>query len=163
MFVSNSFYELKFSGMQETIFEKHKTEIDSLLSVECVDVLKKVPSIYDRLSAQDPEAVSQALNSCRRIIDAFADSVFPPKEGTFKIGGNELKLTAQHNKNRINVFIYQRCKSDSLRERLKKRLDSLYERVTTGVHSDVSSEEAKCLFLDTYLLLGEILSISKAT
>ncbi len=32
--------------------------------------------------------------------------------------------------------------------------------MNAGVHADVSPEEARFLFLDTYLLLGEILSLA---
>ncbi len=160
MFISNVFYELKFSGMQGTIFEKHRSAIDHQLAERCGEVLKKVPSVYDRLTAREPEAVSQALTTCRRIIDAFADSLFPAQESKFTIDGTELEVKADNHKNRINAFVYQHCESASRRARLKKRLDSLYERVATGIHNDVSADEARCLFLDTYLLLGEILGLS---
>jgi hypothetical protein len=35
----------------------------------------------------------------------------------------------------------------------------LYDRVSTGVHSDVDAQEAINLFFNTYLLLGEILTL----
>lgn len=50
--------------------------------------------------------------------------------------------------------------SSTRRSRLRRRLRDLYERVNAGVHSDVSSQEAEFLFLDTYLLLGEVLGLT---
>ncbi len=44
---------------------------------------------------------------------------------------------------------------------LIRTFPNLYARVSTGVHADVSIEEAQSLFLNCYLLLGEILHISK--
>ncbi|GID98578.1 hypothetical protein Adi01nite_79900 [Amorphoplanes digitatis] len=36
----------------------------------------------------------------------------------------------------------------------------IYDRVSTGVDNDVSHSEARFLFLETYTILGEILSIN---
>jgi hypothetical protein len=36
---------------------------------------------------------------------------------------------------------------------------NLYDRVSATVHSDVTLEEARSLFLETYLLLGEIITL----
>jgi len=54
--------------------------IDILIAQRAGDVLQKIPSVYNRLSEGDPEAVSHAQTSCRRIIDAFADAVYPPTD-----------------------------------------------------------------------------------
>jgi hypothetical protein len=44
--------------------------------------------------------------------------------------------------------------------RLKpEQLQNLYDRVSTGVHNDISLEEAKILFLETYIFLGEVLTL----
>lgn len=42
---------------------------------------------------------------------------------------------------------------------MRRTVRELNERVCSGVHNDVTSEEAQALFLQTYLLLGEILSL----
>lgn len=47
-----------------------------------------------RLAEGDNEEISQALTTVRRIIDSFADSIFPQTEETINIGGNELSLGA---------------------------------------------------------------------
>jgi hypothetical protein len=52
-----------------------------------------------------------------------------------------------------------RIKSSSRRDRLNKNLGALYDRVSAGVHADVTVDEAQALVLNTYLLLGEILSV----
>jgi AbiTii len=161
-FATVRYYELAFSSRQETIFESAKSAIDALLAPVSGEALKQVDVIYERLSEGDPEAVSQALLTCRRLIDGFADAVFPARDEPLIIDGSEVKLTAQHHQNRINAFVREHSQSASRRNRLRRRLEHLYERVAAGVHSDVSPDEARFLFLDTYLLLGEILSLDVA-
>lgn len=160
-FVSNTYYEKVFDVLSESIFEKYKRDVDSMLSSNCGDVLDKIPSVMDRLGEGDQEAVAQALSTCRRIIEAFSDSVFPPREGTFDIGGTQLKLDSGKHQNRLNVFIHEHTESQSRRNRLRQNLTNLFDRVSTGVHKDVSPEEARALFLNTYLFLGEVLHLSK--
>ena len=157
-FVASAYYELAFSGLAESIFEKHKSVVDGLLLGTAGDALEKIPAIYDRLVVGDREAVSQALNTCRRVIDAFADAVYPPRDGMVVINGNELKVAAENTLNRIAVYIHERCPSASRGERLRRTLRGIHERVCAGVHADVTLDEAKSLFLETYITLGEILS-----
>ena len=85
--------------------------------------------------------------------------MFPPQDDPFKAHGIELAVKAIHHKNRINAFIHMRCQSESMREKLRKKLDIVYDRVSVGVHQEISPEEARFLFLDTYLMLGEIVSL----
>lgn len=159
-FISDIYYEKEFDYLAESIFESYKRDVDNLLSGLCGEVLQQIPSVVSRLSEGDEEAVSQALTTVRRIIDNFSDAILPPSEETFNIGGNQLSLGAQRHLNRLNVFVYQRIESSSRRDKIRQNLANLYTRVSTGVHADVSIEEAQSLFLNCYLLLGEILHIS---
>ena len=42
---------------------------------------------------------------------------------------------------------------------INKSLGSLYDRVSAGIHADVDVGEARALVLQTYLFLGELLSL----
>jgi len=158
-YVSNVYYETEFSGLSESLFETFKNKVDVLLADKCKGALDKIPAINDRLVSGDLEAVSQALNTCRRIIDAFADAVFPASDTPFIIGDNELDVKQDKTQNRINAYIYQKCHSESRRIKFRQTLKNLYSRVSTGVHNDVLLEEAKVLFLETYTYLGEVLTL----
>ena len=157
-FVTSTYYELAFSGLAESIFEKHKSGVEALLSQAAGDALEKIPAIYDRLAAGDQEAISQALSTCRRVIDAFADAVYPPRDQAVIINGNEFKVGSENTLNRITVYLHERCPSASRRERLRRTIRGIHERVCAGVHADVALDEGKSLFLQTYITLGEILS-----
>ena len=158
-FVSGVYYEKAFSGLAEDIFESYKREIDAKIAENCGDVLNKLPYVYDRLREGDTEAVSQGLTTCRRIIDAFADALYPASEETIQLEGNSLDMGSNRHQNRLNAYIAKRVSSDSRRKRLRQSLSNLYSRVSTGVHSEVSSQEAKALVLSTYLFLGEVLNL----
>jgi len=158
-FVSSVYYEKIFSGYSESIFETYKSSIDSLLTGKCNDVLEKIPSIFERLSNGDNEAISHALTTCRRIIDSFADAISPPSEEGIEIDGNTLSLDAGKHQNRINAYVHLRTDGKSRKQKLRQTLSNLYSRVSSGVHSDVSIDEAKALFLEVYLFLGEVLSL----
>lgn len=160
-FVSEVYYEKEFDSLSESIFERYKSDVDTLISEHCGDVLQQIPSVMSRLAEGDSESISQALSTARRIIDSFADSIFPPTEETISMGGNEVTLGANKHQNRINAFVHQRVDSKSRKTIIRQNLSNLYDRVSTGVHNDVTAEEARSLFLNTYLLLGEVLHIGE--
>ncbi len=158
-FVSEVYYQRAFSGQAETTFERYKRDVEALISERAGDVLSKIPAVIDRLVEGDPEGLSQALTTCRRIIEAFANAIYPPTDATVVMNGNTLLLDASKHLNRINAYIADRTTSTSRRQRLRQNLANLFDRVSTGVHNDVSAEEAFSLFLNTYLFLGEVLQL----
>lgn len=158
-FVCEIYYEKLFSGLSESLFQIYKESIDNRLADKCGDVLEKIPAIFERLSNGDTEAISHALLTCRRIIDSFADSIYPPQDEEIEIDGNQISLKADKYKNRINAYIRDRVESKDRRDKLRQTLSNLYSRVSSGVHSDVSINEAKALFLEVYLFLGEVVSL----
>lgn len=160
-FVSNVYYEKEFDNLSESIFEKYKSEVDTLISSNCGDVLEQIPSVMSRLAEGDKASISQALTTVRRIIDTFADSIYPPSEKTINMGDKDVALGADKHQNRINAFVYERVESKARQKKIGQNLTNLYARVCTGIHNDVSADEAKSLFLSTYLLLGEVLHIGQ--
>ncbi|WP_066271922.1 AbiTii domain-containing protein [Hydrogenophaga palleronii] len=158
-FVSEVYYEQEFEALTESIFERYQTDVDSLVVANCKDILEKIPAVMDRLADGNEESVAQALTTCRRIIEAFADSIYPPSQETVEIGGNTLKLDGSKHQNRINAYVHARTDSHSRKQRIRQNLANLFDRVSTGVHTDVTPEEARALFLNTYLFLGEVLHL----
>lgn len=162
-FVSGVYYEREFSALANTTFELYKNKVDGLILANSSDVLKKIPSVINRLAEGDEEGISQALTTCRRILESFADQIFPPTDATIELGGNTLKLDASKHQNRINAYISQRTSSDSRRQKLRQNLSNLFNRVSAGVHTDVTDDEAFSLFLNVYLFLGEVLQIGSSS
>jgi AbiTii len=158
-FISTVYYEREFAALAESTFERYKKDVDALIATAAGDVLTKIPSVVDRLSEGSDEGISQALTTCRRILESFADAIYPPTDATRELGGNALKLDASKHQNRINAYIADRTESASRRQRLRQNLSNLFDRVSSGVHKDVTADEAFSLFLNTYLFLGEVLRL----
>jgi hypothetical protein len=159
-FVSQVYYEHRFADVARTTFEMYQRSVDALIAEKAGSVIDKLPAAVARLQEGDPEGISQALTTCRRIIEAFADAVYPPSDSTITLGGNEISLDASRHKNRLNAFIAENTSSKRRREKLRQNLTNLYDRVSAGVHSDITAEEAYSLFLNVYLFLGEALTLS---
>ena len=160
-FATNVYYEKTFDNLAESIFDKYKNDIDLLIAENSGDIIEQIPSVINRLSDGDKESISQALTTCRRIIDSFSNHIFPARDETIEIGGNTLSLKKDKVQNRLNAFIHLNSESASRKKKLRQNLSNLYERVSVGVHSDVDEQEARSLFFNTYLLLGEILTLKK--
>jgi len=161
-FVAQVYYEREFAALVESVFERYKKDVDALIAIHSGDVLGKIPSVVDRLSEGDSEGISQALSTCRRILEAFADSIFPATDVAVEVSGTTLKLDASKHQNRINAYIAQKIDSSSRRQRLRQNLSNLFDRVSVGVHNDVTADEAFSLFLNTYLFLGEVLHLGRS-
>jgi hypothetical protein len=157
-FAAKAYYDRAFKGIAETIFERHKTSIDLLLRDHASDVLEKIPAIYDRLASGEQEAISQAMNSVRRMIKAFADTVYPPGEGTVELNDHKYEIGNDKVLNRIKLFLNSKCSSESRCERLNKNIRQINDRASVGSHKDITVKEAQALFLHSYLTLGEILA-----
>ncbi|MGH3119112.1 MAG: hypothetical protein ACRDQ2_18745 [Gaiellales bacterium] len=162
-FVATRYYELAFAERQAELFDEARQQVDALLTPLSGDTLSKIDSIYRRLAEDEPEAISHALTTCRRLIDAVADAIYPPSEATIDLGEGPMKLTQQQVQNRLNAFVAERTDSTSRRKKLRRTLGDLYGRASSGVHKDVSRDEARFIFLATYIYLGEVLSLERSS
>jgi hypothetical protein len=156
-FAATIYYEKLFSLQAETIFTQYQDAVDALLAATAKTAFDRLPQAFERLGAGDPEAISHALTTCRRVIDSFADAVYPPRPDPVLIGEQEIDVGAPHTKNRLRAYVHDRIGRGSRYDRLSRGLGSLYERVCAGVHADVDVGEARALVLQTYLFLGEVL------
>jgi len=158
-FATNIYYEKLFSQKANDIFTQFSEKIDNLLANKTGDILSMLPSVFERLNSDDREAISQALLSCRRILDGFINNLYPPSDIPVKIEEEELVVNKEKNKNRYIAYISNRTKSKSLKEKLVKNIFMLYDRTSTAVHDSVTRDEARALFLQVYITLGEILTL----
>jgi hypothetical protein len=158
-YASDVYAELQFSEIQASLFEESRVAVDATLATMAGDALKKIDSISERLQSGEGEAVSQAMNTCRRLIDAVADHVFVARDEAYELNGQQLAVKQNNVLNRINAFVHAIGVRGGRADRIRRSLSDIYGRVSTGVHSDVNSHEARYLFLGTYVLLGEILTL----
>jgi hypothetical protein len=110
--------------------------------------------------SNDKEELSQSLTTCRRVIERFADTVFPSKEELYK----GRKVGKPQYINRIWAFIDLAIESNSNRtlshshlEFLGNYLDSIHKVTNKGVHSDITQIESVKTIFHLYLLFADLL------
>ncbi|MGX1513824.1 AbiTii domain-containing protein [Streptomyces collinus] len=159
--ITEIYHELLFSELQASLFADTQKKVDGSLAAASGSALDKIERVSDRLRDGDPESVSQALTTCRRLIDSCADYVFPAGGEPYPIGdGVTLKVGPQQVLNRLQAHIHVCGASKSRRDRLRRTLSDLYDRCSAGTHAEVTIDEARFIFLQTYIALGEILTLS---
>lgn len=158
--VMEIYHELLFSELQASLFADTQTKVDGLLSASIGSALNKIESVSDRLRDGDPESVSQALTTCRRLIDSCADQLFPAQSELYTIGEQPLKVGKQNVLNRLQAYTHKCEIPQKRRDRLRRTFSDLYDRCSAGTHAEVSVEEARFVFLQTYIALGELLTLT---
>ncbi|RLV56651.1 hypothetical protein D9V41_06190 [Aeromicrobium phragmitis] len=158
--VADVYHELLFSELQATLFAQAQADVDGTLAEAGGSALDKIEKVSARLRDGDPESVSQALTTCRRLIDAVADHVFPAVAESYEAGGHSLEVGQQQVLNRLQAHVHSTGASHGRRDRIRRALKDLYSRCSAGTHSEVSVQEARFVFLQTYVLLGEVLTLA---
>ncbi len=158
-FVARTYYELLFSEIQAELFASVQSEVDARIAPMTSGALSKIEAINERLRAGDTEAISHAMTTCRRLIDSTADALSPAIEGTAEIDGQQVAMSKSNVLNRLNFYAYKSGATKGRRDRLRRSLSDIYGRVSKGVHEDVTPMEARFIFLQTYLTLGELVTL----
>ena len=148
-------------------FERTRRFVDGELATIAPAVLAQFQSAYERADKGDPEALTHALTSCRRILLALADTLYPATGETVAgADGRPREMTAERYKNRIWQFVYEHSPHEDSRklvlatvEEIGRRLDALNDLASKGVHAEVTSAEADQCVLQVYLLAGDLLRL----
>ncbi|MFF7967068.1 hypothetical protein ACFZC3_17115 [Streptomyces sp. NPDC007903] len=142
--VAEIYHELLFSELQASLFADTQEKVDGSLAAASGSALDKIERVSDRLRDGDPESVSQALTTCRRLIDSCADYVFPAREGQYMLGDDvNLKVGPQQVLNRLQAYTHACGASMSRRNRLRRTLSDLYDRCSAGTHAEVTVGEER--------------------
>lgn len=154
------YHELLFSDLQATLFADTQAMVGGSLAAASGSALEKIERVSDRLRDGDPESVSQALTTCRRLIDSCADYVFPARDDPYQIGDEATLNVGQQNVlNRLQAHTHDCGVNKSRRDRLRRTLADLYGRCSAGTHAEVTVEEVRFVFLQAYVALGEVLTL----
>ena len=164
-------YELKFSGIADDVFTRIRERVDETIGQTVPDAVQKLSAVYDNLRSENPEDWSNAVHSCRRILQDLADAVFPPTdtERSKVVDGKTIKIKLGKDNfiNRVLAFVEDTSSSQRFKDIvgshiafLGDRLDSVFQAGQKGSHTTiVSREEAERYVVYTYLLVGDILSL----
>lgn len=166
-YVFDIYSKYTFEAVLDTIFNQIKTEVDAKLQELVPDALSQFTSAFNRLRDGDGEDLSQAVSTCRNVLDSFADAVYPPKSGAEVTlsDGEKVKIGKDSYKNRIIAFIDNNSPktSDTLltkarAEELAKRLYHVHRVLSKGAKTKITKAEAQRYVVETYLLIGELIS-----
>ena len=162
---------LRFSTSGESIFNRHRERVDRFLEDVAPEVLDMLNAAIDRAAIDgDSEARVHALTSCRRVLTAVADLVFPARDEPYIDGqGNEREVGPNHYRNRIIAALesspsttHVRALSATLSE-FALRLDRLDDLTQLGVHGHPTVGDVEFGVIQTYLLAGEVLAAYSPT
>jgi hypothetical protein len=103
------------------------------------------------------------MTTCRRLIDAVADHVFPAQDEPYSLGDQGLSVKQNNVLNRINAYLHRAGVTGGRADRLRRSLADIYGRVSKAVHDDIDGHEARYLFLTAYVTLGEVLTLPGPT
>lgn len=157
---SGLFNQLKFSGTVSNCFDLLKNEVDDkLLDLEPV-LAEQLMLAFKSVSSAKEEEWSQALTTCRRLLEGIADKLQPASEQ--KINGRVLGQNQYVN--RIWAFMDGAIESDSNKALAKTHVDFLgswLEKINKlankGVHAELGQLEATKAVFHTYLVIADIL------
>ncbi|PUT38546.1 hypothetical protein DIZ81_13980 [Legionella taurinensis] len=127
----------------------------------------KFNAVYENLLSENTEDWSNAVHSCRRILQDLADKVCPSTKESKMVDGKEIKLGKDNYTNRIMNFVSEKSESERFEDivgshlkYLGERLDSIFKAAQKGSHDKiVTREEADRYVTFTYLVVGDVLSL----
>ncbi|CAA6804952.1 MAG: FIG00640624: hypothetical protein [uncultured Sulfurovum sp.] len=157
---SQLFKQLKFSGTVSNSFDILKNVVDDRLLDLDPKISEQLMLAFKSVSSNRKEEWSQALTSCRRLLESLADKLLPASDE--KINGRVLKQGQYVN--RLWAFMDRSIESDTNKALAKTHIDFLgswLEKVNKlankGVHADLNQIEAVKAVFHTYLVVADIL------
>ncbi|MBN6522663.1 hypothetical protein SLJ62_05710 [Acinetobacter pittii] len=170
-YVSNKYYELKYSKITADIFSRKRKLVDDKIGDLIPLSAQKFASVYENLNSENTEDWSNAVHSCRRILQDMADIVYPAREDKIiDLGAGRtrsIKLGVDNYINRIIAYVEENSDSERFEDivgsnikYLGERLDAIFKAAQKGSHNIIATrEEADRYVIYTYLIVGDILDL----
>lgn len=154
------FNQIKFSGAVSSCFDVLKEAVDDQLLDLNPPLAEQLMLAFKAVSSNKEEEWSQALTTCRRLLEGLADQLYPPVDGNVK----GRPLSQANYVNRLWAFMDASIQSASNKELAKTHVDFLgswmekANKITNkGVHASVTQLEAVKAVFHTYLVIADIL------
>ena len=152
--------KLRFSGTITSSFDILKNAVDDRLLDLDPEIAEQLMLAFKSVSSDSKEEWSQALATCRRLLESLADKLYPATEENIK--GRTFKQNQYIN--RIWRFMDVSIESKSNKEMAKAHVDYLgswlsadYSLACKGVHAEVNQLEATKAIFHIYLMLADLL------
>lgn len=169
-YATKIYYEIKFSGIADDVFARIRERADSRIGEVIPDSIKKFSAIYDNMRSDNPEDWSNAVHSCRRILQDLADQLFPAQADRIveSVGKSKtIKMGPDQYINRLMAYAEDNSESERFQDIvgshlrfLGERLDSIFKAAQKGSHSTIiDKREADRYIAYTYMVVGDILTL----
>lgn len=163
--------ELMFGATISRTFDLYQTRAESFIKQIAPEILEQFNAAHRRSADGNLESRSQALTSCRRILKAAADAVFPARdEPVIDAKGVERMVGPEQYRNRLLLSLERATSGGSERklihatvEEFAKRIEHLDTVANKGVHAEVTQDEVNLCVIQTYLITSEILRLHAET
>lgn len=159
-YLTDLYNRLKFSGTVASGFDLLKNAVDDKLLDLDPEIAEQLMLAFKSVSSDSKEEWSQALATCRRLLESLADRLYPATDEN--INGRTFKQNQYIN--RIWRFMDLSIESKSNKDMAKAHLDYLgswmaadYTLTCKGVHTEVSQLEATKAMFHIYLMLADLL------
>lgn len=161
---NNIIAEITYGKIPEGVFKKFQDRVNTLLADSNPAAVSELNTAYENLARSgDPEKAAHVAFSCRRLIQAVADEIFPAQNRPYiKHDGKEIKVEKDHFLNRLEAYVDSARPNN--RKYLIKKIDLLQdmyrkspESINKGIHANVTNEDAQMFVIYSYMILGEIL------
>lgn len=164
--------ELNFGNVATDVFARYREQVDLAFSELSKETLLKLQAIEGKINSGNPEIYSQALTTCRRLFESTAVELFSKhfpdyKDKVYKTkSGAEIDVSGNHYKNKLSAVI-EKLEDKSMKKTLVGSnviylldwIDNLSNLQCEGVHSDITKEDAERCILQTYMCLGDVLTL----
>ena len=122
------------------------------------------------MRSDNPEDWSNAVHSCRRILQDLADQLFPAQDDRLVESGGKsktIKMGPDQYINRLMAYAEDNSESERFQDIvgshlrfLGERLDSIFKAAQKGSHSTIiDKREADRYIAYTYMVVGDILTL----
>lgn len=158
--------------MATTVFSEYRTRVENEFSKLSKEILLKLQAIEDKIGSDNPELYSQALTTCRRLFEETAKELFEKyfpgyKEKKYKTkSGKEIDVSGEHYKNKLSAVIEKLEDKSPSKSMVGSNviylldwMDNLTDLQCKGVHHEVTRQDATRCIIQTYICLGDILSL----
>lgn len=159
-------YSLKFGAITQDVFDRTRQRVDAELATLCTVAAKRFVSAYEDLRSSNTVDWSNAVHSCRRVLQDLADSLFPASQTPIERGGRLIEVSIDNYVNRLICHIEDQSGSEtysavvgSTLKYIGERLDALANAGNKGTHHEVKKDEAERYIIYTYLVVGDILAL----
>lgn len=164
--------DLQFGNTAKKVFDEYQEKVSLFFSNFSTATLQKLNAIEDLMEDGNPERYSQVLTSCRRLWEDVAKQLFEEvlpdyKAKIFKTkSGVDIDVSGDHYNNKLSALI-ETLQSKAAKNTLVGSeiiylvdwMEQINKLQSSGVHSDITRDQAMQCIIHTYIALGDILKL----